>query len=176
MSFFDKRCIALSVLLLFLFNHLGFAGPPFNTDDPQSAEHKHWEYYISSISTYQDDTWKGTCAHLEINYGLIPNIQVHLLTLMNYNYSLHQGVHFGYAYTEFGIKYRFLKETEKTPQIGVFPILEIPTVKNSEFGDGKVQIFIPVWAQKSWGKLTSYGGIGYWTNPGTNNKNWVFLG
>ena len=30
--------------------------------------------------------------------------------------------------------------------------------------------------QKSWGKLTTYGGGGYWINPGTGNKNWVFAG
>jgi hypothetical protein len=30
--------------------------------------------------------------------------------------------------------------------------------------------------QKSWNRLTTYGGVGYWFNPGTDNKNFVFLG
>jgi hypothetical protein len=82
----------------------------------------------------------------------------------------------GYADTEFGVKYRFIPETDNSPQAGIFPIVEIPTVSNSEFSNGKAKIFLPVWVQKSWGKLTTYGGAGYWINTGTNNKNWIFTG
>jgi hypothetical protein len=95
---------------------------------------------------------------------------------MNYNYIPHHGADFGYGNTEFGVKYCFIHETKNSPQVGIFPILEIPTIKNSEFSNGKTQVFIPVWAQKSWGKLTTYGGVGYCINPGTNNKNWIFAG
>jgi len=95
---------------------------------------------------------------------------------MNYYYSRSHGADFGYAETEFGVKFRFIQETDNSPQIGTFPILEIPTVKNSEFSNGKTKIYVPVWLQKSWGKLTTYGGAGYWINPGTNNKNWIFSG
>jgi hypothetical protein len=35
---------------------------------------------------------------------------------------------------------------------------------------------LPVWAQKSWGKITSYGGAGYGINPGKGNRNWLFAG
>jgi hypothetical protein len=95
---------------------------------------------------------------------------------MNYNYSPDRGINFGYGDTEVGIKYRFVQETENSPQIGIFPIVEIPTVKNNEFSNGKAKIFLPVWAQKSWGKLTTYGGVGYWINPGNDKKNWIFTG
>ncbi len=40
----------------------------------------------------------------------------------------------------------------------------------------KAKIFIPVWAQKSWNKLTTYGGVGYSINPGSGNRNSVFSG
>jgi len=163
--------------ILFLLNvHRGYAGPPFDTDDPETVRYKHWEYYISSMNTSQFGVWSGTCPHFEINYGLVPNVQVHLLLPINYDYTRHQGSNFGYADTEFGIKYRFIQETENSPQVGIFPIIEIPTIKNSEFSNGKAKIFLPVWAQKSWGKLTTYGGVGYWINPGTGNKNWIYSG
>ena len=93
---------------------------------------------------------------------------------MVYNYSPQAGLSVGYAYTELGLKYRFVQETENFPQIGIFPIVEIPTIKNNEFGNGMTQVYIPVWAQKSWGNLTTYGGGGYWINPGANNRNCVF--
>ena len=61
------------------------------------------------------------------------------------------------------------------PQIGTFPLTEIPTgSKDQGLGNGKQQLFVPLWAQKSWGKWTSYGGGGYWKNPGQGNKNYWF--
>jgi hypothetical protein len=168
---------SLIVGILIIINlQAGLAGPPFNTDDPETVRYKHWEYYISSLNNYQSGTWFGTAPHVELNYGLVHNVQVHLLLPMNYAYSSHQNSAFGFADTEFGVKFRFVQETDNSPQIGTFPILEIPTVKNSEFSDGKTKIYLPVWIQKSWGKLTTYGGAGYWINRGNNNKNWIFSG
>jgi len=57
-----------------------------------------------------------------------------------------------------------------------FQFFEIPTIKNDTFGNNELQVYLPVWFQKSWGKLTTYGGCGYWFNPGTNNKDWIFAG
>lgn len=163
-------------MLILLNIQPDFAGPPFNTDDPEPVEFRHWEYYISSINNFQAGIWSGTAPHLECNYGLIQNVQVHLLLPLNYNFVRHMGTDFGYADTEFGIKFRFIQETESSPQVGIFPIAEIPTIKNSEFSDGKTKIYLPVWLQKSWGDLTTYAGVGYWLNPGINNKNWIFSG
>jgi hypothetical protein len=166
-----------SVILISLINtFITYAGPPFNTDDPEPVDFHHWEYYISSINSYQSGTWSGTSPHIELNYGAVRNLQIHLLLPMNYIYTVHRSANFGYADTEFGIKYRFIKETDNSPEIGTFPILEIPTIKNSEFSDDKTKIFLPVWLQKSWGKFTTYGGAGYWINRGENNRNWIFTG
>lgn len=172
----QKKYLLISGILIIANFGLSFAGPPFYTDDPETVKFKHWEYYISSINNFQPGIWSGTSPHFEVNYGLVPDVQVHLLLPMNYLYSRHQGSAFGFADTEVGVKYRFVQETENFPQIGTFPILEIPTIKNSEFSDGKTKIFLPLWAQKTWGKITTYGGVGYWINPGTNNKNWIFTG
>ncbi len=176
MLFLKKKNITFLLILILLDTEFIFAGPPFNTDDPEPVSFKHWEYYISSINNHQPGTWSGTSPHAEMNYGLVPNIQIHLLLPLNYFYTSHNGTGLGYADTEFGIKFRFVGETDNVPQIGTFPLLEIPTVKNSEFSDGRLKIFLPIWLQKSWGKLTTYGGAGYWINPGTDNKNWIFAG
>ncbi|MGB8490815.1 MAG: hypothetical protein WCE64_07125 [Bacteroidales bacterium] len=175
-SLLHLKHTALTGLLLFIYAQTSLAGPPFDTDDPEIVRFKHWEYYISSINNRQFGVWSGTSPHLEFNYGVIPNVQLHLLLPMNYNYIPGHHADFGYADTEFGIKYRFLKETDNSPQAGIFPLVEIPTVKNGEFSNGKAKIYLPVWLQKSWGKLTTYGGAGYWINPGEGNKNWVFAG
>jgi hypothetical protein len=172
----EKKYAVLSGILCLLNIQVGFAGPPFDTDDPEPLELKHWEYYLSSVNSRQTGIWSGTIPHIEVNYGLAQNVMAHLEVPMNYDYSSLHGFKAGYADTEVGIKYRFIQETENSPQVGTFPILEIPTIRNKEFSDGKIKIYLPVWMQKSWGKLTTYGGAGYWINPGTNNKNWLFAG
>jgi hypothetical protein len=176
MVILNKKYALLSLVLIFIKFQNCYSGPPFGTDDPETVLFKHWEYYTSSINTYQAGVWTGTTPHLEFNYGLVPNVQVHLLLPLNYNYVQHKGGNIGYADTEFGIKFRFIQENDNSPQIGVFPIVEIPTVKNSEFSSGRTKIYLPVWVQKSLGKVTSYGGAGYWINPGENNRNWIFAG
>jgi hypothetical protein len=35
---------------------------------------------------------------------------------------------------------------------------------------------VPIWLQKSFDKWTTYGGGGYWVNPGIGNKNYWFAG
>jgi hypothetical protein len=173
---FRESMLLCIILLLYVQNSHANPGPPFNTDDPQPVDFKHWEYYISSINTFQPDAWSGTSPHFEVNYGLFPNLQVHLLLPMNYSYINNRDANFGYSSTEFGVKYCFIKETDNSPQIGTFPIIEIPTIKNSAFSDGNAQFFIPLWIQKSWNKFTTYGGIGYWIRPGINNKDSIFSG
>jgi hypothetical protein len=166
------------IIILLIFPQILTAGPPFLTDDPDPVQYKHWEYYISSQNTFNHSPHIsiGTLPHFEVNYGLVPNIQVHLIMPINYNYTPSRFTDYGYSDTELGVKYRFVKETENCPEIGTFPLLEIPTVKSNALSTGRTQLFVPVWVQKSWGKLTSYGGCGYWINPGTDNKNWFFSG
>lgn len=39
-----------------------------------------------------------------------------------------------------------------------------------------MRAFLPVWVQKSFGEWTTYGGGGYWINPGAGNRNYWFAG
>ncbi len=168
--------ILITAFLVFAATSVNYAGPPFVTDDPEPVDYKHWEFYTASVNTMRSDIWSGTSPHVEVNYGLVPDVQVHLLLPLNYNYYPKLRTDFGYGNTEMGVKFRFIHETKNMPQIGIFPIIQIPTVRNSEFSNGKAQLFLPVWVQKSWNKLTTYGGTGYCINPGKGNKNWILAG
>jgi hypothetical protein len=123
----------------------------------------------------QPDFMTGTLPHFEMNYGIISNCQLHIELPMNYNLIQHNEFEYGYSNTELGFKYRFFQSNDKSIQAGTFPIFEIPTIKNKNFSNN-IQVYIPVWFQKSWEKVTTYGGCGYWINPGNNNKNWIYLG
>ncbi|HTZ39811.1 MAG TPA: transporter [Syntrophales bacterium] len=154
-----------------------FAGPPYQTDDPETVEYQHWEFYIASQYRHDKDGDTATLPHVEINYGVIPNVQLHLIVPLVYNSPSGEASHYGLGDVELGVKFRFIQESEWIPMVGTFPFIEIPTGNQNEgLGNGKAQYFIPLWLQKSWGPWTSYGGGGYWINPGDGNKDWWFWG
>jgi hypothetical protein len=61
--------------------------------------------------------------------------------------------------------------------VGTFPLLEVPTGdRQRDLGSGQLQAFLPLWLQKSYGPWTTYGGGGYWINPGPGNRDWGYVG
>jgi hypothetical protein len=74
----------------------------------------------------------------------------------------------GYGDAELGVKWQLTEETATMPTVGVFPIVKVPTGNADKgLGDGKSQVFLPVWLQKKWGNFQTYGGGGHWfNNPG----------
>ena len=69
------------------------AGPPFITDDPEPVEYQHWEWYLASQSFKTPDGWSGTAPHLEVNYGAISNVQLHLIAPLAYDSPAHGARH-----------------------------------------------------------------------------------
>jgi hypothetical protein len=166
------------LLLFFIFSSaVALAGPPFVTDDPETVEYKHWEMYVASQYKHDRDQTSVTAPHLEINHGLLPDVQVHLIAPLQYVKPEGEASQYGYGDTELGIKYRFIRETQSRPQMATFPIIEIPTGDLSRgLGNGKTQFFLPLWFQKSWGPWTTYGGGGYWFTSGDGNRDWWLFG
>ena len=153
------------------------AGPPFVTDDPEPVDYRHWEVYLASEQIETADGWSGTAPHIEVNYGAVSNLQLHLIAPMAYVAPAQGPAHYGYGDTEVGAKYRFVQESERMPQVGVFPLLELPTGNPTlGLGTGHLQAYLPVWLQKSFGDWTIYGGGAYDINPGAGNRNWEFAG
>jgi hypothetical protein len=154
-----------------------YAGPPFLTDDPQPVDFQHWEFYFATMHTLTSDGWSGTAPHVEVNYGVFTNVQLHLIAPLAYDAPQGDVSHYGYGDTELGFKLRFIQETDRRPQVGVFPLLEVPTGNQDHgLGTGHLHAFLPIWAQKSWGTWTAYGGGGYGINPGTDNRDWGYVG
>jgi len=173
----NRLNIFLSFTSIFLAVSLepAFAGPPFITDDPQTVDLGHWEFYVSSQMDFTHNDVDITAPQIEVNYGAAQDVQLHIITPLGY-VKTEAGKAYGYKDTEAGVKIRLIN-TEDGLMVGIFPIAEFPTgVKSNQLGNGKTQLYLPAWIQKSWGKLQTYGGLGYWINPGTGNKNYVFAG
>lgn len=185
MSFRDiipsaPRLLAISMVGMFiLFLGIGraWAGPPFVTDDPEPVDYKHGEFYLASQYTNDKDVISGTAPHFELNYGILPNVMLHLIAPFAYNQPEGQSRQRGYGDTEIGVKYRFMNDEGAHVMVGTFPIVEIPTGdRDRGLGEGQTRFFLPLWLQKAWGPWQSYGGGGFWRNPGESNKDYWFFG
>jgi hypothetical protein len=163
-----------------------WAGPPFQTDDPEPVDLRHYEFYqfgsVDGTPVEKDSAGPA----LEFNWGAAPNLQLHVILPWGEAMPSNSAVYapngqgpsaFGLTDMELGAKYRFVQETKHRPQIGTFTMVEVPTGNSDRgLGVGKVWYKIPIWIQKSWGPWTSYGGGGYQIVPQTGYRNFWFGG
>jgi hypothetical protein len=164
-------------VLLALVAQRAAAGPPFLTDDPEPVDYQHWEFYIASEDSKVGGDWSGTAPHFEVNYGAVPDLQLHLIAPVAYDSPPAGAAHYGMGDLELGAKYRFIQETNGLPQVGTFPLLEVPAGSaENNLGNGHLQVFLPIWMQKSWGSWTAYGGGGYGIDSLSGRNNWGFAG
>lgn len=154
-----------------------YGGPPFVTDDPEPMDYQHWEFYIASLDSDYEGDWSGTAPHFEVNYGVITNVQLHVIVPLAYDVPPDGASHYGLGDVETGAKIRFLQETRWLPEMATFPLFELPTGSAGDnLGNGHLQAFVPLWMQKSWGSWTAYGGCGYGVNSFSGSQNWGFGG
>jgi len=167
-----------ALLLLLSGAATAFAGPPFQTDDPEPVDYHHFEMYAFELS---DSTSGGTSLSVpayEVNWGAAPNLQLHLVLPLVANIPSDGGsTTYGIGDTELGAKYRLLKETKHRPEVGIFPFVELPS-GNAErgLGVGTTWYRLPLWIQKSWGPWMSYGGGGEAVVPADGYRNYPFAG
>jgi len=122
------------------------AGPPFLTDDPEPVPFKHWEFYLFSTVDAGRKSTNGTGPAFEFNVGALPNLQVHLILPLGFTIPKGEPSAYGLGDMEFGLKYRFIQETDYRPMVGVFPQLEIPTGDaNRGLGNGRAWGKFPLW-------------------------------
>jgi hypothetical protein len=162
---------------LMLLSGSVMAGPPFMTDDPAPVEYKHSEFYIFSAYDKTADGKDTAIPAFEYNYGVLPDTQLHIMVPFVQSNPNDGASESGLGDVEVGVKYRFIQETDTSPQVGIFPMAELPTGDSTKgLSNGKTWWRLPVWVQKSWGDWTTYGGAGYVVNRATDQKNYTFGG
>jgi hypothetical protein len=161
------------------------AGPPFQTDDPDPVEYHHFEMYAFELSDSTGKNAGGTvlaAPAYEVNYGVVPNVQLHLVLPLTAVFAPAGGpTNYGIGDTELGAKVRFVKETKRVPEIGIFPFFELPSGNADKgLGVGRTWYRMPLWLQKSWGpddrQWTTYGGGGEAIVPQDGYTNYSFAG
>ncbi|HEX3467455.1 MAG TPA: hypothetical protein VHT05_05185 [Candidatus Elarobacter sp.] len=155
---------------------VAMAGPPYQTDDPEPTAYRHYEIYV--FGTYDNEPGQGVGANwpsLEVNYGLMPNVQFSVTAPFAAAKAPGMPLQSGYGDTEVALKMRFIQEGAGRPQVSFYPSVELPTAP-AGIGNGLPKVFLPLWAQKTNGSWTYFGGGGVWHNPGFGNRDYTFTG
>ncbi|HMI40037.1 MAG TPA: hypothetical protein VK485_02255 [Sphingomicrobium sp.] len=148
-----------------------FAGPPYETDDPEPTETGHWEIYAFTSLEGRGANVDGT-AGLDLNYGPVKGVQLTATLPIDYAHVKSAGWHSGAGDLELGVKYRFLDAPSQGVSMAVFPRVILPTSKASS----RTRLLLPLWAQKDVGKTSIFGGGGIEINPGPGNRNFWLAG
>ena len=186
MFFWPRLTLAILISLVAGSASLHAQGPPYQTDDPVPVDYQHYEFYIFGGADGTPVEMDSTGPAFEFNWGALPRLQIHaILPLGSINPS-NKPVYapagtgpgaFGLTDMELGAKVAFIKESPHFPQIGTFPMFEIPTGSYDRgLGVGKVYYKIPLWLQKNQGKWLFDGGAGYEVVPQTDYKNFAYTG
>ncbi len=155
---------SVPALIFCLAAPAAFAGPPYITDDPVPTDTGHWEIYSFTDNSRFHGEHAGQ-AGLDINYGLVKDVQLTTTIAGQYANGDDHGLQF--ADTEIGFKYRFVNAKEAALQVSFFPKLILPTAP----GGGRVAYELPVWFQKDAGKWSLFGGGGVTLRTGAGARN-----
>ncbi len=137
------------------------AGPPFLTDDPEPVAAGHWEVYAAAQWSWTHASASGTAPHVEVNLGAMPGLQLHAVVPLVLAWDDDRTLRYGVGDLEVGTKLRFAEEGTWSPQLGIFPIVTLPTGSADEgLGAGVPEGLLPVWLQKTFAPWTTYGGAG----------------
>jgi hypothetical protein len=147
---------------------IALAGPPYQTDDPVPTDYRNYEIYVG---TQEENSFGGIDAALpfaEVNYGLMPNVQFSMSAPFDYiNAGPFSPGGWGVGAVEMGLKVRFIQESTTSPQVSIYPQIQMPT----EHSNDTEKFFLPLWAQKTTGNTTVFGGGGWERNTGFDNEN-----
>jgi len=151
------------------------AGPPYVSDDPEPTDQKHWEIYLFATGGGREGETAAD-AGLDLNYGAAKDLQ--LTAVLPLSYDRTGGTtRFGAGDVELAAKYKFLHQKKGSwlPDVAFFPRAFVPTA-GSGLGSGRVQVLLPLWAQKDLGPWAVFGGGGYQVNPGPRNRDYWLTG
>ena len=139
------------------------AGPPYQTDDPEPTELRHWEIYNFLTFDGHGGDYDGA-AGFDLNYGAARGLQLTATLPLAFERTRPGTAHLGAGDLELGAKYRFIDDQEGGWQAAVFPRVIMPTAAH-DLGGRHARLLLPLWVQKDLGSTSVFGGGGFEINP-----------
>jgi hypothetical protein len=143
------------------------AGPPLITDDPDTPGPNSWEIDFATTSQKSSHSWQLETPLLDMNYGVGEHIELTYEIAWNVLVPDVGPARGGLGNSLFGVKWRFLDQTNAWLDVSVYPqiIWNNPTssVRRGLADDG-TGVLLPVEAGHHFGPLDVYSEGGYQWN------------
>lgn len=163
---------AIAMVVLGVAYTAAVAGPPFLTDDPEPVDLHHVEINAIAQQTHVV-TGRAGSASGELNVGCAAETQCHVAVPVAFNHPDVGPSRAGVGDAEFGVKYRFLNMPDDGWSAAVYPTLVLPTGDaNRGLSNGRAQLSLPLWVQRSSGPWSWDAGIARLINraPGARDS------
>lgn len=157
----------------------GFAGVPFRTDDPGTPGQGNFEINLSAQYSKVKAGEGGLLPSLEINYGVLENLQVTVAPSLAYSHANGFSSNYGFGDLVVGAKYRVIDEDKGgwRPAVAIAPSMTLPSGDETRgLGSGHTNFSLPLWLSKSFDALSVATGASYNVNHGFGNRNFWFAG
>ncbi len=171
------RTVRITVLLTLVASvGTAIAGPPFLTDDPAPVDLHHAEINLIA-QQIRAANGRGGSVSGEINLGCAAQTQCHVGVPVAYEHAAGGSSHFGLGDIEVGVKYRFVDRPDDGWSAAVYPTLGLPTGDaRSGLGNGRAQLLLPLWVQRSSGPWSWDAGVARLINRATGARDSWFTG
>ncbi|WP_439924925.1 transporter [Nitrobacter sp. JJSN] len=134
------------------------AGPPYQSDDPEPTDYRHYEIYTFNKGVRSKGDHSGASG-IDFNYGAAPDLQLTATLPVGFDFPSNGRTAFGLGNIELAAKYRLLHQDRFGLDVAVFPRVFLPSGSRS-IGDRQASLLLPIWVQKDWGKWSAFGGGG----------------
>ncbi|HEX3652616.1 MAG TPA: transporter [Rhizomicrobium sp.] len=152
----------------------GKAGPPYLSDDPEPTDYEHFEIYTFANGAVGANGSGGE-AGIDFNYGATPDLQLTAVLPAGYAHPSGGTTAVDIGNIELAAKYRVLHQEEFGLDVAVFPRVFLPA-GSAAVGERHASFLLPIWVEKDWGKLSSFGGGGCVLNRGGDSRNFCLAG
>jgi hypothetical protein len=158
-----NRSGAVFTLAASLMAVAALAGPPLETDDPDTPGNRNWEINFASTLKKRASLWEFKPV-LDVNYGLGERVQLKLKPRVVVLDPPDEGARAGAGNIQLGVKWRFLDEDKHGFAMSVYPQVDFnPPGRSVERGlvDDGQDIFLPVELARTFGRTRLYAELGY---------------
>ncbi len=86
----SAKAAILVLTVLFIVVLKAYAGPPFQTDDPEPVDFRHYELYAFGNAGGTGVEMDTAGPAIEFNWGVLPNTQFHIVIPADIHHALQQ--------------------------------------------------------------------------------------
>ncbi len=155
------------------------ASPPFVLDDGDVDDVGHLEIDVGSLATFGREATSGTLPYLEADLGVLSGVEADVVAPIAFAASPGHRVTAGPGDAELEAKVRVVNQSASAalPSIALDPTLLLPTGNAArDLGEGRPQLFLPVWLSKDLGRWTVFGGGGPTVGHGAGERDFLLFG